>query len=50
MCMMGQAVQSRISHDRIWEEGDPVLRGPVAVDDDRGLEMAFSYKGGRGGM
>jgi hypothetical protein len=40
--MMGQTVQSGVGHDRIWEQGDPVLRGPVAVNDHRGLQMSFS--------
>ena len=39
--MMGQTVQCRIGHDRIREQGDPVLRGPVAVDDHRGCEMSL---------
>jgi hypothetical protein len=36
--MMGHMVQSRIGHDQIREQGDPVLRGPVAVNNHRGLE------------
>jgi hypothetical protein len=39
VCMMGQTVQCGVGHNRIREQGDPVLRRPVAVDDHRGVKM-----------
>jgi hypothetical protein len=41
MSIMHQTIQSRVSHDRVREQRDPVLRGPVAGDNDRRFEVAF---------
>ena len=40
---MGQTVQCGIGHGRIREQGDPVLRGPVAGNNDRCLQMPLGY-------
>jgi len=29
---MGQAIQGGVSHHRVWEQGNPILRGSVAGD------------------
>jgi len=41
--MMHQSVQSRVSHDWIWEQRDPILGRPIAGNNDRRLQMTFSY-------
>ena len=43
MSVMSQAIQGGVGHHRVWEKGDPVLRGAIACDDDRRLEVSFCY-------
>ena len=42
MCMMHQSVQSRISHDWIWKQRNPILGRPIAGNNDRRLQMTLS--------
>lgn len=41
MGMVGQAVERRVRHDRVGEQTHPVLRRPVARDDNGRSEMAL---------
>ena len=41
--MVYQSVQSRVSHDWIWEQGDPILGWSIAGNNDGELQMTLSY-------
>jgi hypothetical protein len=38
---MGEAIEGTLGQDRVVEEGDPLLDGPVGGDDGRGAAMAL---------
>ncbi len=40
---MDQSVQSRVSHDWIWKQWDPILGWSVTGDDDRRLQVTFGH-------
>ena len=40
---MHQTVQSRVSHNRIREQRNPILRWSVTGDDHRRFQMAFGH-------